>query len=223
MSSNCPPKVAAHARGRSAWLTWLTVTAVIFGFVSIGVMQRFSSTAPSERSWTEIESKLNGLPMQIAGWKATPTTIDAKQLRVTEAVGSLSRIYRYQGQAVAVLLLYGPPGPLGAHTPDVCYAGNGHRPLGSPYRIGGDQLGGELWASQFEAPGTPPDRVEVLWAWGTNGHWLASSNPRVEFAGHTGIFKLYVSRKIAAGAEDPGPPLPFLHALFHECQVALAN
>ena len=206
-----------------ATVAWLTVVGVILGLAGLGAMHRQSSRPPAMKSVADIAAKFNALPMRIAGWSGTPMTIDAKQLRTTEALASLSRSYHDAQQAVVVLLLYGPPGPLGAHTPEVCYPGNGYRPLGEPYRIGGEELGGELWASRFESPGIPPETVEVLWAWGTGDRWLAASNPRLHFAGLAGIYKLYITRKIPQVAEDSGPPAAFLQAFFRECRILLAD
>jgi hypothetical protein len=107
---------------------------------------------------------------------------------------------------VAVLLLAGTPGAMGAHDPSVCFAGAGHKAVGSPARkpSGVDAL----WSAQYDAAGDAPGSFQVRWAWSAGDKWLACDNPRFEFADRGAIYKLYVTRGLRPGGEPKGQPDP---------------
>src|SRR5216683_1282781 len=54
--------------------------------------------------------------------------ISNQELAIGRIAGYVSRMYtnRRTGASVAVLLVCGRPGPIGVHTPDVCFAGAGY-------------------------------------------------------------------------------------------------
>lgn len=200
----------------------LTVLGLILTLAAVGIYQQATMTANTHTPGSDAVQRFDRLPMQIDGWFGTTTPIDEKQLRIAEAQASLSRIYTKNGQSVAVLVLHGEPGPLGAHTPEVCYGASGHRQLGQPYRTLVPAGDGTLWTTQFESPGTPPSRIEVTWGWGTDGQWNASESPRVEYAGHARIYKLYVSRRLTTYSSEPVPNA-FLVPLLRELQKTLSE
>lgn len=138
-------------------------------------------------------ARLERVPQSFGDWVGTEAPLDPKIVRVAEATGHVSRVYvnRKTGARIDVLLLCGPSGPIGAHTPDVCYSGLGYamRGAASPVRI--DWAGGSanFWAARFEKT---DGALRVLWAWGVDGNWEASRNPRADFALRTALYKLYV-------------------------------
>jgi hypothetical protein len=148
--------------------------------------------------------KLENVPLDFDNWKGTDYPIDEKIIRVAEAVGNVSRSYvnSKNGERINVLLLCGPTGPIGAHTPDVCYGGLGFACKGNPARksITYTKDGAaNFWTARFEKKLATDEALRVYWAWSVNGNWEASSNPRTDYAFRSVLYKLYLVR-----ADDPG-------------------
>ena len=110
-----------------------------------------------------------------------------------------------------------PAGPIGAHTPDVCYGGLGYSCKGKPARKGiafANDGHSSFWTARFEKVSNTEEPLRVYWAWSTNGDWQAASNPRSDFALKGALYKLYVVRSDnPTSAEDraskPGTVLIF--------------
>jgi hypothetical protein len=142
--------------------------------------------------------------------------MDQKILDRAEATASLSRAYQHEKTKaiMSVLLLCGPPGPIGAHTPDICYGGLGYKMMGSETRKTvplPDGSAPAYWSAKFEKAADPG--LEVCWAWGVDGDWVASTSPRSDFMTRKGLFKFYVARSLTPG-EREGRPAPDLVAEF---------
>lgn len=176
-------------------------------------------------------AKYDRIPRTVGPWVGTDLPLDPKILAQAEAVGAFSRVYRNgnTGAEVSVLLLCGPPGPIAAHTPAVCYAGLGYEPVGREVRrgvTGRDGPAASYWCGRFAKPsGGPP--VEVAWAWGTAGNWVAADSPRAEFFWVSALHKVYFTRTLTpndqSGLPDPDPIAEFLPALLPELRAALAS
>jgi hypothetical protein len=143
--------------------------------------------------------KLENIPINFGNWKGIDSPIDEKIIRVAEAVGNVSRSYvnSKNGERINVLLLCGPSGPIGAHSPEVCYGGLGFACKGSPNRksISYPNNGAaSFWTARFEKKSLTDESLKVYWAWSANGEWEASSKPRADFAFHTVLYKLYLVR-----------------------------
>lgn len=177
-------------------------------------------------------AKLDALPRDVGPWSApTDTPLDPKIVRVAEAVGAVARQYRHKGTGaqVEVLLLCGPPGPIAAHTPDVCYAGLGFKVAGGHLRKTlalPDGTTVSYWSARFEREATGDDALRVCWAWGLDGDWDAADSPRGEYALRTYLYKLYATRRAAATAEadrtDSDPVEEFLTVFLPEVRKVLA-
>lgn len=158
-------------------------------------------------------ARLDGVPSAFGDWVGTEVPIDEKVLQVAEAAGNVSRVFvnRKTHERVSVLLLCGPTGPIGAHTPEACYGGMGYTSKGAPVRKGLSLPTGEgvsFWTARFEKP-TPTDApLRVYWGWSRTGKWEASSNPRTEFAWRTVLYKLYVVEQDSPTPKPGGPESP---------------
>lgn len=184
-----------------------TIGGVAAAFAALGVANFRDGPAAAAGAAT-VQARLDAVPDRIGGWVGSPAAVEPGHLRVAEAVAHLSRTYRKGGTAVNVLVLYGEPGPLGAHTPDVCYRSAGFTQVGPERKRPVPGATAELWAARFDAPGGPARSLDVAWAWAgpDAGTWVAADNPRVAFAGHDRIFKLYLARNApsaAPGMTDP--------------------
>jgi hypothetical protein len=150
-------------------------------------------------------AKLARIPRDFGMWHGTDTTLDPKLVEKAEAVGYVSRQYfnSKNGERIEVLLLCGPSGPIGAHTPDVCYGGLGYICRGKPIprKVDFEHGVATFWTGRFEKQSPTDNPLRVYWAWGVNGEWQASDNPRTDFALRTALFKLYVVHVEQAGTE----------------------
>lgn len=152
-------------------------------------------------------ARLDGVPMEVGDWVGSDTPLDPKILKVAEATGNVSRRYtnRKNGDSVSVLLLCGPPGPIGAHTPDVCYGGMGYKCVGKPVarQVTFGPGAASFWTARFEKESARDDALRVYWAWGWGGDWEASDEPRTDFATRTALYKLYVVHDDTRPGRDP--------------------
>jgi hypothetical protein len=143
--------------------------------------------------------KLERVPLEFGSWVGTNEPLDEKIVRVAEAAGNVSRSYvnRKNRDRINVLLLCGPSGPIGAHTPDVCYGGIGFSCKGSPAVKGMTLPNGghaSFWTARFEKTSATEEPLRVYWAWSVNGDWEATANPRADFALQTSLYKLQLVR-----------------------------
>jgi hypothetical protein len=198
-------------------------SALIVGALAVlitaGVMEGVRSNRWGVSEDLQAEAgKLTNIPPGCGDWTGSDTPMDQKILDKAEAVGALSRAYQNKtsGATVSVLVLCGPSGPIGAHTPNVCYAGLGYQMVGRETRKTVSLQDGSTatyWSGRFEKGNGEPGLV-VAWAWGVGGEWTASEAPRREFAFRDALFKLYVSRSLTAGEQagqtGPDPTQEFL-------------
>jgi hypothetical protein len=168
-------------------------------------------------------ARLAGVPRTIGDWEGQDVPLDAKSLQVAEVTGHLARTYvhRRTGAAVEVLLVCGRPGPISVHTPDVCLRGSGHSLVGAPEKYGA--VHAEFWTARFRKGQAAPTNLRIFWAWNAGDGWRASTSPRLEFARHPALYKLYVVRSLAALDEslEKDPCTGFLPLLLPELERAL--
>jgi hypothetical protein len=163
-------------------------------------------------------ARLANVPTTVGPWQSIENSMDERQLKVAEAVGHLSRIYtnKSTGASVTVLMLCGPSGPIGAHTPDICYVGSGFHMTGAQGRrllkMPGEEQA-SCWTARFEKEGPGEHPIQVYWAWGVDGGWSASDAPRIEFAKRMALYKLYVTRGAASASSDGSPSLATLDSV----------
>jgi len=212
---------------------WLVIGLAVVGLIAAAVVEGISSGRWNQSGDVRAASaKLEGVPAAFGDWTSTESPMDEKVLKVAEAAGCVSRIYtnRKNGTQVSVLLLCGPTGPIGAHTPEVCYAGNGFAAQGEPQKKAVTLPGNaaaSYWTVRFEKKpaGTDPP-LRVCWMWGVDGDWQAAASPRTEFALHGALYKLYVVRAepqaVSASGTAPDPVHEFLTAFLPEVKKALA-
>src|SRR5262245_55768945 len=95
---------------------WLVIVLAVGGLAAAVVVDRLTSGTASGDA-REASARLDNVPAEFGDWTSTEVPMDDKVLRVAEATGHVSRIYRNRktGNLVSVLLLSGPPGPIGAH------------------------------------------------------------------------------------------------------------
>jgi len=201
------------------------VLVVVVGLVAVGLMGVLTAPLGSSEAARETQRRFEGFAQTIGPWTGTDTKLSDRQLALAEAQANLSRTYRRADPPAAlnVLILYGDSGPLGAHTPEVCYEGSGLKQVSNKEKRTVPGTSAEFWTAKFEAGGVPPRTVEVVWGWGVDGTWKAAENARLEFADRRQIYKLYVSRVVPVRPEPAGRNSldEFLAPFLQEFQDAL--
>lgn len=208
---------------------WLIVGVAVAGLVAAAVVDRLTSGVESG-DVKEAAARLDRVPREFGDWTSTEDKLDDKVLKVAEAAGHVSRVYTSgkNQSRVSVLLLCGPTGPIGAHEPKYCYAGNGYEEHGQKRKqavSAADGSAATYWSVQFaKKPPTADVPLRVCWMWGLDGNWTASDSPRSEFALKRALYKLYVVRAEPKPlVRDEGDPIEeFLLAFLPEAKKALA-
>jgi hypothetical protein len=153
-----------------------------------------------------------------------------EEIKLAEIAGYLTRKYTHsKGGQIHILLLCGRPGPISAHTPEICFSGAGYEIIGERQKhraiASNDDPGGEFWTARFKSsnPRTPP--IRAFWAWSNGGEWRAAAYPRWGYARSGYLYKLYVIRSMRQ-LDEPiktDPCQDFLKVLLPELRKALST
>ncbi len=169
-------------------------------------MRRWSDTSKLYRA----VEQLNGLPANLGNWSGQPLTLTQREIEIGQISGYYYRrfVQPYTGKAMTVLLVCGQPGPIAAHSPEVCFEGAGYKEVAPPVRrqfeVGRSGHRGEFWSAAFRKDAAAlPDPLHVTWSWTTTGYWQAASAPRFRFAAEPVLFKLYVVQHLGR-LDEPG-------------------
>jgi len=177
------------------------------------------------RALEDAAKQLDQLPLTLGDWHGEDLKLNREQLELGEIVGHVSRRYEdpLHHEALTVLIVCGRPGPIAAHTPDVCYAGAGFELCGPTERYSlprsPSQPAAEFQNALMSRPGVPlPSVQRIYWSWSVDGRWQVPRNPRLAFGSQQVLYKLYVIRELSSTdlpvAEDPSPR--FLRVLLPE-------
>jgi hypothetical protein len=143
------------------------------------------------------DAKLEGLPMTFGEWEGKDRVMEASQKDLAEIVGYKMRTYRHKGTGaeVQVLIMFGRPGPIAVHSPDICFRGLGYKPSGEKTTNPCKELPAmEFKTARFEIKDAaePNPAQRVYWGWTTDGNWSAPNDTRRTFASYRALFKMYV-------------------------------
>ncbi|MER3440521.1 MAG: hypothetical protein C4296_03980 [Gemmataceae bacterium] len=151
----------------------------------------------------QFAQKLQNVPSVIGDWELTSESkLNERELQIGNIVGYISRRYTHRGDGnvVALLMVCGKPGPISVHTPDVCYGGAGYQLIDDP----------AVWQTASERPAVfrvgvfrknlPAEGatyLRIFWSWSPDGiEWTAPKHPRISFAMHPALYKMYVIETI---------------------------
>jgi hypothetical protein len=193
---------------------YVAALLLVFGLALGLVTDRWGLSA--ELVWAP--ERLAAVPKDIGPWHGTDEELGPRQARRAGLHAHLFRRYVHAetGESLAVLVACGRPGPVAAHSPDVCYGGIGFAPVGPRERrrlaVEGQSSAPELWAERYEKVGPAlPEQLQVYYAWNDSGGWVAAESPRLSFARARLLYKLYVVRRLPRAAEAGGAdPIPGL-------------
>ena len=112
----------------------VTVSAILL-VLSAGLMNRFwTHEAENDSAVVDAAAKIQRVPMILGSWRGQTLELDPADMRKARYAAALWRRYENAetGSVVSVLLVCGRPGPVAAHTPDICYAGAGYETIEQP-------------------------------------------------------------------------------------------
>jgi hypothetical protein len=148
------------------------------------------------------------LPRAVGPWHSTDQQLGERQAKRAGFHGHLLRQYTHAetGETLTVLVACGPPGPMGAHTPEVCYGGSGFTQLGSrvlrQVPVEGQSAPAGFWVERYQKTGAAlAERLQIDYAWNASEGWTAADSPRLQFARARVLWKLYVIRPLPRDPE----------------------
>lgn len=173
--------------------------------------------------------RLPRLPSAVASWRGEDFAVDPDYRRRLERLGMKAMVNRRYvdartGDAVSLLAVVGPVGPIATHTPEACYGGAGYELAAPAARYFPPDTDDSFWYGDFrKVDAAVPAGLRILWAWSPGGPWQAVEEPRASFAAERVLFKVYVVHEgLETGPprdDEPGPR--FLRALLPELRATL--
>ena len=191
-----------------------TITVPVAAAVLIaasGVLHAVQSGAwGKEKRLADAAASLKTVPLEVGAWRAKELGMEPSQIKTAQASGAWSRVYtKNGGEAVNVMMLCGPSGPIAVHPPTICFTAAGYRQVTDQRRVDvRDATGksiGTFWCADFEwqQPTGSVNRIRTYWSWSNDGTWRSPDYPRYQFAGSPVLNKLYVIRNVTTS--DSGP------------------
>jgi hypothetical protein len=227
----------------------VTALTLLSGAVSGAFANRWGTPSGAKLSAAHIAE----VPESFGDWQLqSELPIEPDVIEMLQCSGNLHRLYRNRetGQVVNVVLFLGPPGPISAHTPEVCYSTRDYDQLGAPRRhnlqlsravecavpsVWDDESANSapktpdprseatVWRMKFRSSTLAGETLSVAYAWNCGEGWVAPDSPRIVFAGRPMLYKLQLSGVVDSQlAGDPGDPCEsFLEAFLPVCETAL--
>lgn len=148
----------------------------------------------------------------------TSSTMSDSAIRMLRCAGYLTRQYvnEESGESVSVNIVFGPPGAISEHTPEVCLSSRNFTQLGTrerariecPRSLDNQAPGDELWFVDFQRNDSALQGVRVYWAWSTGDRWEAPDGAKSAFAGSRHLYKIQLSTTVLSGASMAMPDAP---------------
>ena len=224
LAATARPQAARHRRTGARWLR-LALACVLL-VVSGGIRWRQSRSIDAlMQAGQHSPFSLHDIPLTLGAWRGEVATLDPKIVQATGAVDLITRRYVDQrtGAAIDVIVMYGPPGELYNHTPDVCYPSAGYELNDGPEER-------TVKAGSIEAPfrafvfskgeGGQAALQEVYHSWRSNGEWSLRVGMHKQYERIPGIYKVLMSRHVTERERrDVGNPCEaFLEELIPELE-----
>ena len=183
---------------------------------------RWTASAAFEQN----DGRLSNVPLTVGDWSGQDVEVSVRERDAANAKGLLHRRYvnGRTGGAISLMIVFGRPGPVSVHTPDICYPGSGFDEVGAVSRFDlPGAPGGQMWARRFQKASAAPTQIRVLYGWTADGKWQAPDNPRLAFVRAPFLYKMYVVRQLARPDEsiDGDPAVEFLRAFLPPLRDAL--
>jgi hypothetical protein len=196
--------------------------------VSFGVAEgTWTSRWRPDDELNRAAARLANVPLTFGEWEGKTLQLDQRQVTLAKLTGYVNCNYvnRRSGETMTVLLVCGRPGPISAHTPDICFPGGGFEMNGKPVRHEFDiqhmKAPAEFWEARFENEQSAYYTSSTLWSWTTDGAWTAPDNPRFRFGQFAALYKLYIVHPMVKGPVQDSDVEEFLRDFMPIVQNAL--
>jgi hypothetical protein len=157
---------------------------------------------------------LENVPSRCGNWRMTSSSsMSDAEIRMLRCAGHLLRRYvnDVSGESVDVSIIFGPPGAISEHTPEVCFSSRNATQIGKrertriEYAQGSDNQapGDELWFADFQSNRSTSQRVRIYWAWSAGDRWVAPDGAKTAFAGSRHLYKIQLSTNMVSGGSTP--------------------
>ncbi|NBO92135.1 MAG: exosortase-associated EpsI family protein [Planctomycetia bacterium] len=171
---------------------------------------------------------LANIPMMVGDWVGQE--VEKPSPAAPGVTGSLQRTYtnKRTNVSVSIAIVNGRPGPVGTHTPEVCYDSSGYM-VGQKEAVAIDagETPVQFWTSEaVREKVTEKTKLRLYWSWSVGTGWVASADARHEFPRyrHPILHKLYVVRDLNAqtvGSDKEEPCEAFLKQFVPALQASL--
>lgn len=167
---------------------------------------------------------LKDMPTKFGPWEMRgEEPLTEQVVQTLQCSGYVNREYYNldTGRSVRVAVYVGPPGPISAHRPEICYSSQDFETKDETERIeirstDGDRMLGELWAVTFRTNNVHRSPLRVYYAWSDGGSWQATDTPRITFGGGKMLYKMQLSAPASAGEDVRQPE-------FDTCRIFLQD
>lgn len=197
-----------------AAVTLVLVAGVVHGF--------WTDRWHTSRAVETAVANLDSVPRSVGDWKAEPLPSDLDDKAIPGQL-YLRYVNQKTGDSITLVLLCGRPGPVAIHTPDVCYGASGFK-VGrkADFTPPGFKDAHFFTTEAQHSSAADQTRLRIFWSWFAAGRWEAPENPRVSFTRLPVLYKLHISRDMAADVPlDQDPCADFLRQMLPELQKAL--
>ena len=196
--------------GSTSLLGYLPFVLAVLMIIALGIYQGLHSDRWGDKMRESLAMKklLEQVPSEIGDWVGVDVQQNKQSLALLDqagAVGFVIRDYQHKqtGEKVQLYLVCGHQHDMAIHTPSVCYPAAGFEAL-LPAGTAPKQLKyGDEETAQFhnnifrrETADRGIEQLLIYWAWGHESEWLASDNPRSDFSRLSGIYKMYLTRRL---------------------------
>jgi uncharacterized protein DUF3485 len=143
--------------------------------------------------------RLSEVPTQFGSWLLRDEeTLSESVLNLLGCSSHLCRTYvnGKTGEAVALVFLAGPAGPLAVHTPEICMTSREYETLkqSEPMDIGAAGSKHRFFHTMFRAKTLEGQKLDVYYAWSRDGvQWEAPDSPRLVLGPLPMLYKLQVA------------------------------
>jgi hypothetical protein len=160
--------------------------------------------------------RMSHVPKQFGSWMfREEDTLSESVLRLLGCSNHLCRTYvnSETGEAVALVFLIGPAGPLAVHTPEICMTSREYENLkqSEPIDIAAAGQNHRFFQTLFRAKTLEGQKLNVYYAWSRDGYqWEAPESPRVVLGPLPMLYKLQVACAAPAVTDGPTAAVTFL-------------
>lgn len=211
---------------RVALVLLTSVAAIAFGVVHRSMTDPLALAESIQQATKVLEKPF---PETLGEWVRTgDDKLDDDSNGMLQCHGSFVGTYSHAptGARASVFVLLGPPGPIAAHTPEICVPADTFEHT-TRQRMSLDQVApaGDLWDLTFTPKDSTRSSFQCVYGWSNGGPWTASVRPRFEFASSPYLYKLQVSYSAPrdSSEKDGGSLQDFLSKFLPECSARLRS